>query len=49
MATRNDTTNPTTVSNFLNGGVAVARIYNVALSAGQVAQNFTADRARFGL
>ena len=49
MATRNDTTNPTTVSNFLNGGIAVARIYNVALTAAQVTQNYNAQRARFGL
>ena len=49
MATRNDTTNPTTQSNFLNGGIAVARIYNVALTAAQVSQNYEAQRERFGL
>ena len=49
LATRNDTANPTTQSNFLNGGIAVARIYNVALTAAQVSQNYEAQRERFGL
>jgi hypothetical protein len=49
MATRNDTTNPTTTSNFLNGGIAVARIYNAALTAQQVLQNYNAEKSRFGL
>jgi hypothetical protein len=49
MATRGDTTNPTTQSNFLNGGIAVARIYNVALTGTQVVQNYDVQRARFGL
>jgi hypothetical protein len=48
LATRNDTSLPTTQSNFLNGGIAVARIYNVALTGTQVAQNYNAQRARFG-
>ena len=49
MATRNDTTNPTTASNFLNGGIAVARIYSAALTAQQVLQNYNAEKSRFGL
>jgi hypothetical protein len=36
-------------SRFFNGNIAIAQLYNVALSAGQVAQNFAADRARFGV
>ena len=48
MASRNDTINPTIQSSFLNGGIAVARIYNVALTGAQVAQNYNAQKARFG-
>jgi hypothetical protein len=48
MATRNDTSNDTQY-NFLNGSIAVARIYNTALTASQVTQNYNAQRARFGL
>jgi hypothetical protein len=33
---------------FFNGNIAIAQLYNIALSAEQVAQNFAADRARFG-
>jgi hypothetical protein len=49
MATRNDTNNPTTASTFLNGGIAVARIYSAALTAQQVLQNYNAEKSRFGL
>jgi hypothetical protein len=49
MAAKNDTSGSTTQSNYLNGGIAVARIYNVALTGTQVAQNYNAQRARFGL
>jgi hypothetical protein len=48
MATRNDTSSDTQY-NFLNGGIAVARIYNTALTSAQVTQNYNAQRARFGL
>jgi hypothetical protein len=34
---------------FFNGRIAIAQLYNVALSADQVSQNFQADRARFGI
>jgi hypothetical protein len=34
---------------FFNGRIAVAQIYNIALSAEQVSQNFAADRSRFGV
>jgi hypothetical protein len=36
-------------SRFFNGNIAIAQLYNVALSAEQIAQNFAADRARFGV
>ena len=34
---------------FFNGSIAITQLYNTALSAEQVSQNFRADRARFGL
>ena len=34
---------------FFNGSIAIAQLYNTALSAEQVSQNFQADRARFGV
>jgi hypothetical protein len=34
---------------YFAGNIAVAQLYNIALSADQVSQNFTADRARFGV
>ena len=34
---------------FFNGSIAVAQLYNIALSASEVSQNFQADRARFGV
>jgi hypothetical protein len=34
---------------FFNGNIAIAQLYNTALSAGQISQNFAADRARFGV
>lgn len=34
---------------FFPGSVAIARIYNRALSASEIAQNFNANKARFGL
>jgi hypothetical protein len=49
MAAKNDTSGSTTQSNYLNGSIAVARIYNVALTGQQVAQNYAAQRTRFGL
>ena len=36
-------------SRFFNGNIAIAQLYNIALSAGEVAQNFAADRGRFGV
>ena len=36
-------------SRFFNGNIAITQLYNIALSAEQVAQNFQADRARFGV
>lgn len=34
---------------FFNGNIAIAQLYNIALSAEQVSQNFAADRGRFGI
>jgi hypothetical protein len=34
---------------YFTGNIAIAQLYNIALSAGQVSQNFQADRARFGI
>ena len=34
---------------YFAGNIAIAQLYNIALSAEQVAQNFAADRARFGV
>jgi hypothetical protein len=34
---------------YFNGNIAIAQLYNIALSAGQVSQNFQADRGRFGV
>jgi len=36
-------------SRFFNGNIAIAQLYNIALSAGEVSQNFEADRGRFGV
>lgn len=36
-------------SRYLNGNIAQAIIYNRALSAAEIAQNFNATRARFGI
>ena len=49
MAARNDTSGPTTASNYLTGSIAIARIYSTALTIEQVNQNYNAQRARFGL
>jgi hypothetical protein len=34
---------------YFTGNIAIAQIYNIALSANQVSQNFAADRERFGV
>jgi len=34
---------------YFNGNIAIAQLYNIALSETQVTQNFQADRARFGV
>ena len=34
---------------YFNGNIAIAQLYNIALSAGEVSQNFAADRGRFGV
>ncbi len=41
--------NPNDVYYNLLGNVAIARIYNIALTQAQVTQNFNAQKARFGL
>jgi hypothetical protein len=37
-----------TIRHF-TGNIAIAQLYNTALSAGQISQNFAVDRARFGV
>jgi hypothetical protein len=34
---------------YFTGNIAIAEIYNIALSADQISQNFAADRGRFGV
>jgi hypothetical protein len=34
---------------FLNGNIASAQVYTVALSASEIAQNYNAQKSRFGL
>jgi hypothetical protein len=34
---------------YFNGNIAIAQLYNIALSAEQISQNFQADRMRFGI
>ena len=34
---------------YFNGNIAVAQLYNVALTEAQILQNFEADRSRFGV
>lgn len=34
---------------YFNGNIAIAQLYNIALSAGEISQNFEADRGRFGV
>jgi len=36
-------------SRFFTGNIAIAQLYNTALSVEQVSENFAADRARFGV
>jgi hypothetical protein len=34
---------------YFTGNIAIAQLYNIALSADQISQNFAADRGRFGV
>jgi hypothetical protein len=34
---------------YFNGNIAIAQLYNTALSAADISQNFEVDRARFGV
>jgi len=34
---------------YLNGKIAISRVYDRALSAKEVSQNFNAQRSRFGI
>ena len=36
-------------SRYFNGNIAIAQLYNTALSAADISQNFEVDRARFGV
>ena len=48
LATRWDPTNLDTANNFLAGKIAIVRVYNAALSAGNITTNWLAEKARFG-
>jgi hypothetical protein len=37
------------VANYWGGGVSIIRVYNTALNSTQIAQNYNAQRSRFGL
>jgi hypothetical protein len=41
--------NPNDVYYNLFGNIAIARIYNIALTQSQVTQNYNAQKSRFGL
>ena len=49
VGTRWDRTNQDTSINFLNGRIAVVRLYNAALTPTQITQNYNAEKGRFGL
>jgi len=49
IGTRWDPVNQDTAANFLEGRIAVIRIYSNALTSTQVLQNYNAQRSRFGL
>jgi hypothetical protein len=36
-------------SEWYDGGLSIMRVYNSALSASRVLQNFNSDRGRFGI
>jgi hypothetical protein len=40
---------PSTSGGFLNGNIAIAQIYNRALSASEISQNFNTYRRRYGI
>ena len=44
-----DAADSTTADEFWKGKIAVAQIYNRALSASEVLQNYNATKGRFGL
>jgi hypothetical protein len=48
LATRWDPTNSDTANNFLAGKIAIVRVYNAALTAGNITTNWNAEKARFG-
>jgi len=37
------------VANYWGGGVSIIRVYNRALSAAEIDQNYNAEKSRFGL
>jgi len=49
VATRWDTTAGDTTINYLNGRIAIIRVYDAALTSTQVTDNFNAEKARFGI
>jgi hypothetical protein len=48
LATRWDPTNVDTANSFLAGKLAIVRVYNAALTAGDITTNWNAEKARFG-
>jgi hypothetical protein len=38
-----------TASNFVDGDLAIVKVYNEALSGTQILQNFNADKSKYGL
>jgi hypothetical protein len=48
LATRWDPTNLDTSVSYLNGRIAIVRVYNAELTSTQVTDNFNAEKTRFG-
>jgi hypothetical protein len=49
VATRWDAPAGDTTINYLNGRIAIIRVYDAALTSTQVTDNFNAEKARFGI
>jgi hypothetical protein len=40
---------PEIASNFVDGDLAIVKIYNLALNSGEISTNFDENKNRFGL